>query len=186
MKIKLSSLAQAKHELIILIVIAGLAASHSFGQNTKDKTVSAAGDASFNAADRLAIVNLFGVYAQSYDAGKIDEFVSLFTDAPDVKLVYQDKTYVNGLTEVARAFSERTKTFESAQIQRRHALNSYAFTSQTDSEATGRVYFQVFSTNSGGRPFLARTGYFEFTAVRQGNTWKFSRLFARSDSPPLN
>jgi len=41
-------------------------------------SVNAPGDASFNAADRLAIINLFGAYAQSYDAGKTDEFLSVW------------------------------------------------------------------------------------------------------------
>lgn len=183
MKAKLSSLVQAKQELIILIVIAGLAASQTFGQNERDKAASAAGDASFNAADRLAIVNLFGAYAQSYDAGNIDQFLSLFTNTADVKYMHGKKTYFNGLAEVRHAFSERTKAFGSANMQRRHALNTYAFTSQTDNEASGRVYFQVFSTIEGGIPSVAYTGYYEFTAVKQGSAWKFSRWFAWADSP---
>ena len=183
MKAKLSSLPQAKQKLIILIVIAGLAASQTFGQSETDNAANAAGDASFNAADRLAIVSLFGACAQSYDEGKIDQFLSLFTDTADIKYVYKNKTYFNGLAEVTRAFPERTKAFESGYIQRRHALNSYAFTSQTDNEASGRVYFQVFSTFEGGMPIVAYTGYYEFTAVKQGSTWKFSRWFARADSP---
>jgi hypothetical protein len=183
MKAKLSSLAQAKPKLIILIVIAGLAASQTFGQNEGDKAASAAGDASFNAADRLAIVNLFGACAQSYDAGNIDQFLSLFTDTADIEYVYKNETYFNGLAEVTRAFRERTKAFESGFVQRRHALNTYVFTSQTDNEASGRVYFQVFSTFGGGMPIVAYTGYYEFTAVKQGSTWKFSGWFARADSP---
>jgi hypothetical protein len=52
-------------------------------------SVNAPGDASFNAADRLAIINLFGAYAQSYDAGNLDEFMSLFADKVELK-------YMNG------------------------------------------------------------------------------------------
>jgi len=51
-------------------------------------SVNAPGDASFNAADRLAIINLFGAYAQSYDAGKTDEFLSVFTDREGCEKVY--------------------------------------------------------------------------------------------------
>jgi len=95
-------------------------------------SVNAPGDASFSAADRLAIINLFGAYAQSYDAGKTDEFLSVFTE--EVELIY-----------------------------------------------SGRLYFQVFSITDGGAPSVAVTGYYEFTAVKKGNTWKFSRWIARVD-----
>jgi len=57
-------------------------------------SVNAPGDASFNAADRLAIINLFGAYAQSYDAGKTDEFLSVFTEK--VELIY-----IRVITEIA-------------------------------------------------------------------------------------
>jgi hypothetical protein len=39
---------------------------------------SAPGDASLNAADRSAIIDRFGAYAQDYDAGKPDESLSVF------------------------------------------------------------------------------------------------------------
>jgi hypothetical protein len=38
------------------------------------------------AVDRLAIIDLFGVYAQAYNAGKPGEFLSAFTDT--VELAY--------------------------------------------------------------------------------------------------
>jgi len=77
--------------------------------------------------------------------------------------------------------TERVKAFAAAKIQRRHALTSYAFTSQTDNEASGSLYFQVFSSKDGGVPSVALTGYYEFTAVKGSNTWKFSRWIARAD-----
>jgi hypothetical protein len=48
--------------------------------------VSAPGDASLNAADRSAIIDLFGAYAQDYNACKPGEFLSVFTDT--VELAY--------------------------------------------------------------------------------------------------
>ena len=39
------------------------------------------GDRAFDAADRLAIINLFGAYAYTYDENELDEFRALFTDA---------------------------------------------------------------------------------------------------------
>ena len=147
------------------------------------KEASAAGDASFNAADRLAIINLFGTYAQSYDAGKLDEFRSVFADKVELKFMSGDQVAVDGLAQLTPAMTERVKAFEAAKIQRRHALTSYAFTGQTDNEARGRLYFQVFTSKDGSVPSVALTGYYEFTAVKEGNTWKFSRWIARGDQP---
>jgi len=42
--------------------------------------MNAAGGASLNAADRLAIINLFEAYARNCDAGKPGEFLSVFTE----------------------------------------------------------------------------------------------------------
>ena len=144
-------------------------------------SVNTPGDAWFNAADRLAIINLFGAYAQSYDAGKLDEFISLFADKVELKYMNGDKVVAEGLAQVTQAMPGRVKAFQAAKMQRRHALTSYAFTSQTDNKASGRLYFQVFSITDGGAPSVAVTGYYEFTAVKQGNTWKFSRWIARAD-----
>jgi hypothetical protein len=141
------------------------------------------GDASFNAVDRLAIINLFGAYAQNYDAGKAEEFLSLFTGTAELKYLSEEKVVINGLAQVTQAMSGRLAAFAAAKIQRRHSLTSYAFTSQTDIEARGRLYFQVFSITDGGAPLVAMTGTYEFAAVKEGSTWKFSRWTAHLDQP---
>ena len=39
------------------------------------------GDTASDAADRLAIIKLFGAYAYTYDENELDEFRALLTDA---------------------------------------------------------------------------------------------------------
>jgi hypothetical protein len=73
---------------------------------------------------------------------------------------------------------ERVKAFAAAKIQRRHYLTTYPFTRQTDSEASGHMYLQMYSSKEGGAPSIVPTGDYEFTAVKQGSTWKFSRWIA--------
>lgn len=150
-------------------------------QSGNSPSVRSPGDTSFNGVDRLAIINLFGAYAQSYDASKLDEFISLFTDKAELKYMNGDKVAADGLAQVTAAMPERVKAFKAAKMQRRHSLTSYAFTSQTDNEASGSLYFQVFSSKDGGVPSVALTGYYEFTAVKEESTWKFSRWIARAD-----
>ena len=40
------------------------------------------GSVSFDAADRLAIINLFGAFADTYDDLRFDEFRALFATEP--------------------------------------------------------------------------------------------------------
>src|SRR5436190_1358038 len=157
-------------------------ARQTSGVEAQDAATRPAGDSSFDAADRLAIINLFGAYARTYDAAITDEWLALFTDQAELRFVYQDKTLVNGVAECARANAEHAKAREAAKKRRRHALNSYVFSSQTGKEASGHLYFQIHSTLSGGTPSVTVTGSYDFTAVKQGNSWRFSRWIAHLDS----
>jgi hypothetical protein len=44
------------------------------------------------------------------------------------------------------------EAFKAENNQRRHALNSYWFSGQSASEATGHCYVQVFAIKDGGPP----------------------------------
>jgi len=91
-------------------------------QSGNSPSVRSPGDASFNGVDRLAIINLFGSYAQSYDASKLDEFISLFMDKAELKYMNGDKVAADGLAQVTAAMPERVKAIKAAKMQRRHAL----------------------------------------------------------------
>jgi 3-phenylpropionate/cinnamic acid dioxygenase small subunit len=151
---------------------------------TQDAATRPVGDTSFSAGDRLAIINLFGAYARTYDAAITDEWLALFTDQAELRFVHENKILVNGVAECARINAERAKAREAAKKRRRHALNSYVFSSQTDQEASGHLYFQIYSTQSGGAPSVTVTGSYDFTAVKQGNSWKLRRWIAQLDSLP--
>jgi hypothetical protein len=165
----------------LLVALPGSAADQKTAEAANSPSASAPGDTSFDAADRLAIVNLFGAYAQAYDAGKPDEFLAVFTDDVELKYMSGDKLVAEGLAQVTAAMPGRMKAFAAANIQRRHALTSQLFSGQTDRAASGRLYFQVFSIAGGGAPSVAATGYYEFTAVKQAGIWKFSRWIAHGD-----
>jgi hypothetical protein len=150
-------------------------------QPSKREATHSVGDASFKAADRLAIVNLVGAYCQACDAAKLDDVISLFTDKVDFKYVYRDKTRFESLAAISRVLKERREFYERNKWQRRHVTSSYVFTNQSDREAEGRVNIHVFLSRDGGGPAPLCSGVYEFTAVRQGSVWKFSRFLCRQD-----
>jgi hypothetical protein len=92
-----------------------------------------------------------------------------------------DNVVAEGLDQVTRVMTGRVKVFAAEKIQRRHFLTTYAFASQTESEASGYLYVHLLSSKDGGAPTIVLTGKYEFTAVKQGNAWKFSRWIARAD-----
>ena len=59
------------------------------GQPTPDAHVGSVG---FDVADRLAIINLFGAYAHTYDQNQLDDFRLLFTGSPELGLRLRDGT----------------------------------------------------------------------------------------------
>src|ERR1700677_2670122 len=59
---------------------------HSGGRAMVDGQAGDIGSVAFDVADRLAIINLFGAYAYSYDENRLDEFRELFPESPELGL----------------------------------------------------------------------------------------------------
>ena len=133
------------------------------------------GSVAFDVVDRLAIINLFGAYAYTYDENLLDEFRALFTDSPELVLVHEGRVLSAPIDVVMTALAARKAAFKAEHNQRRHALNSFWFASQSADEATGHCYVQVFAAVDGGRPQPELTGRYNFTAVKQDGAWRFSR-----------
>jgi len=129
----------------------------------------------FDVADRLAIINLFGVYAYTYDENRLDEFRKLFTESPELVLQQDGHNLSGDIDAVMSLLAVRKEAFKAENNRRRHALNSYWFSRQSASEATGHCYVQVFAIKDGGPPCPDLTGRYEFTAVKQHGVWRLSR-----------
>ncbi len=148
--------------------------------------VANVGGVAFDVADRLAIINLFGAYAYTYDQNQLDAFRALFTESPELGLRLQDgNTVSQGVDTVMELLAVRKGEFKAQNNQRRHALNSFWFDSQSAEEATGRCYVQVFAIRDGGLPSPDLTGCYEFTAAKQDGVWRFSRWVLAIDQAQL-
>jgi hypothetical protein len=129
----------------------------------------------FDAADRLAIINLFGAYAYTYDEDRLDEFRALFTDSPELVLLHEGQPLSSDIDTVMSLLKVRKAAFKSEGNRRRHALNSFWFTSQSATEATGHCYVQVFAIREGGPPTADLTACYDFTAAKERGVWRLSR-----------
>ncbi|MCW2661146.1 MAG: hypothetical protein JWP83_2298 [Mycobacterium sp.] len=145
------------------------------------------GRADFDVTDRLAIINLFGAYAYTYDENRLDDFRTLFTESPQLVLLHEGRPLSADIDTVMSLLAVRKAGFKAENNQRRHALNSFWFSSQNDSEATGHCYVQVFAVKDGGPPALDLTGRYEFTAAKRDGAWRFSRwVVAIDQKQPVN
>lgn len=139
------------------------------------------GSVGFDVADRLAIINLFGAYAYTYDENRLDEFRALFTESPQLVLLHDGVPLSADIETVMTLLAARKAAFKADNNQRRHALNSFWFASQTAREATGHCYVQVFAIKDGGPPTPELTGRYEFTAVKRDGSWRFQRWVVALD-----
>jgi hypothetical protein len=138
-------------------------------------SVGEVGSVSVDTADRLAIINLLGAYAYTYDENLLEDFRALFTESPQMVLLHDGNTLSQDIATVMKLLALRKADFKAENNQRRHALNSFWFASQDAGQATGHCYVQVFAIRDGGLPTPDLTGRYEFTAVKEHGVWKFSR-----------
>jgi hypothetical protein len=85
------------------------------------------GETAFDVADRLAIINLFGAYAYTYDANRLDEFRALFTDSPELVLQHDDRALSQDVDTVMGLLAATKAALKAENNQRRHALDSFWF-----------------------------------------------------------
>jgi len=126
-------------------------------------------------------MNLASSYGPLYDQFKMTEWRALFAEKPVVEFWLGDKKQLDGIDTLMAITQKRQEFFKQEKIQRRHYLTP-RFVSQTADTITGEAYVQLL-TNRGGKPAFVATGVYEFTAVHEGNQWKFSRWIARLDNP---
>ncbi|EUA07693.1 snoaL-like domain protein [Mycobacterium kansasii 732] len=132
-------------------------------------------EATFDAADRLAVINLLGAYAYLYDQDHLDEHRALFTESPELFLTQESNTVSADMDTVAYLAAARKAAFNAENNRRRHAIDSVWFTSQNATEASGHCYVQVSAIRDGGPPIADLTACYDFTAVKQHGVWRFSR-----------
>jgi hypothetical protein len=112
---------------------------------------------------------------------RLDEFRALFTESPQLVLLHEGRPLSADIDTVMSLLAVRKAGFKAENNQRRHALNSFWFSSQSDSEATGHCYVQVFAVKDGGSPTPDLTGRYEFTAVEHDGAWRFDRWVVALD-----
>ena len=120
--------------------------------------------------DRLAIYDLFVRYTTALDAGDVETVVDCFTANAALESPVIGK--IAG-REAIRAFAERFAAQRAGGTQFRHLVTNIAAEIDGD-KADATAYLFVLITHDGKSRSLP-PGRYECEAVKQGNTWRFSR-----------
>ena len=138
------------------------------------------GQASFDAADRQAVLNLVRSYGPFYDGGFVQEWRDLFVETPVIEFWGGTAKLLDGLPAALTVLEVRQKEFKAKSLQRRHFLTPRVI-SQDPASITGDAYLLLLS-NDGAKPAFVGTGRYEFAAVKQGDAWRISRWIAHLDN----
>ena len=76
------------------------------------------GGVAFDVADRLAIINLFGAYAYTYDQDQLDDFRALFTESPELVLLHEGRPLSSDIDTVMGLLKTRKAAFKSEHNRR--------------------------------------------------------------------
>ena len=120
--------------------------------------------------DRLAISDLFVRYATALDRGDVETVVDCFTadaalESPVIGVIVGH--------DAIRAFAGRFAAQRAGGTQFRHMVTNIAAEIDGD-KADATAYLFVLITHDGKSRSLP-PGRYECEAVKQGNTWRFSR-----------
>ena len=139
------------------------------------------GETSFDATDRLAIINLLYSYGYFFNEAKLEEFSALFAKSASIELGQGNNRTIMNLSQWRTYILSLQEFSQQQQIQPRHVLSAPRFDSQTGDQASGQVYLQLFTTKNDLTSLLT-TGVYEFTAVKQANEWKLNHWVVKLDS----
>jgi ketosteroid isomerase-like protein len=124
---------------------------------------------------REQIRDLVARYNANGDSGRFDEVLALF--CRDATMKIEDTVYT-GIEEISTIFTstrDRVATAATPQLMRHHTA-THQIDLLSDTEATGRAYFQVIMTAG-----LDHWGRYLDSYRREGDRWKFSTRHVVTD-----
>jgi len=122
--------------------------------------------------DRLAIYDLFVRYTTALDAGDVETVVDCFTANAALESPVIGK--IAG-SEAIRSFAERFAAQRAGGTQFRHMVTNIAAEIEPGGGRARATAYLFVSITQDGKSRSLPPGRYECVAVKQGNTWRFSR-----------
>lgn len=136
-----------------------------------------------NPADRQLIQEAMSKYTWGYDENDFAMLADAFTQnaTSGGKVSGTDVAWgpMQGRDEI-RSTLEGIRATQSD--QRRHCVSNFIYLSQTETTATYRCYLNLIVAKDGAAD-LVTGGWYEVDAVKEGATWRMSRLDGVLDAP---
>lgn len=136
-----------------------------------------------NAADRQDIIEALSKYTWGYDEDDFDMLRDSFTENATSGGVVTGTDVKWGPMQGREEIATILKGIRDSQTdQRRHNVSNFLFSKQTDTEASFRCYLNLVAAEGGAARFITG-GYYDIDAVKEGDTWRMSRLDGVLDAP---
>lgn len=136
-----------------------------------------------DAADRQAMIEVLARYAWGYDMADFAMLADTFTeDATSGGVVTGTDIAWGPMKGRAEIVSVLEGIRQGQTDQRRHNVSNIFFTARTETTASMTANLSLASTE-GGETRLLSAGYYTMDFVKQGETWRMSRLDGVLDAP---
>ena len=136
-----------------------------------------------NAADRQLMLEVVARYAWGYDNADFDMLADTFTeDATSGGVVTGTDIKWGPMKGREQIVSVLESIRKSQTDQRRHNVSNAIFLSQTETKASLKCNLSLAATENGVTKLLT-AGYYEIDLVKEGDTWRMTRLDGVLDSP---
>lgn len=133
-------------------------------------------------ADRIAIAELFALYAWGIDSAQLHLTRGTFTDDAHYALEILGEPVLEPIDSGDAIIAFLTQATGEQNDQRRHVITNVHLEDETNDSATAVAYLSLMITDNGElRP--QATGVFRTEAVRQATGWRFSRMHLNLDRP---
>ena len=148
-------------------------------KNKKNKKIEwsgVPGDANFNIADRIAILDVINAYGVYWDENNLKGFFNLFLD--DAVRITTDK---NGnekkitKSEEEKIAIERQTFFKKNSMQRRHMMHNTHFIKQTENYARVIQYMTLINTTESEKSNIVSPIIYDFEFYKINDIWKISK-----------
>lgn len=142
-------------------------------------------------ADRLAILNLLGIYADFANNGDIDGWGSLFADDAIFEIILPDdihpvdkKTLLAGEQHIFDIYRQRIANPELGERRIFLFSNPYVRTQNETTAEVGVTMTLVRVAQTGPAPHIEATGRYTGTLVKRSGHWLIHRWTVRTDRNP--
>jgi 3-phenylpropionate/cinnamic acid dioxygenase small subunit len=131
---------------------------------------------------RSEMEDLMARYAWLVDQREATALGRLFYDNGSLEIPAIESSFT-GPVAIADFFTGTWKPLREAHEQRRHVITNLRILEEAGDRTSFTAYMSIFGSTPTTRPGLRMIGFYEVTALRRDDQWRFQKLRINIDNP---